>query len=111
MVRVALHTRLEADAVEAYDRLHERVPTDLVPALVEAGVRDWQIWRSGRDVFHLVDVEDYQRMREVLRDHPANVAWQAQVVPLQSVADDYSGADDGLPQVWSLAEQQRQEDV
>lgn len=28
--------------------------------LREHGVHDWRIWRSGRDVFHLVDVEDYQ---------------------------------------------------
>ncbi|WP_299038468.1 L-rhamnose mutarotase [uncultured Pseudokineococcus sp.] len=107
MVQRALHTRLRPEALEAYDRLHAAVPEDLLAALADAGVRDWRIWRSGRDVFHLVDVEDYQAMREHLRDHPANVAWQALVTPLQSLVDDYSGDDDGLPPVWSFAEQQR----
>jgi L-rhamnose mutarotase len=101
----ALHTRLHPEAVDAYDALHARIPEDLLAALTEAGVRDWRIWRSGCDVFHLVDADDYTAMRHHLRDHPANLAWQAQVTPLQSVRDDYSGNDDGLPMVWSLAEQ------
>jgi L-rhamnose mutarotase len=101
----ALHTRLADGAAGAYDQLHARVPDDLAAALREAGVRDWSIWRDGLDVFHLVDVEDYAAMRAHLRDHPANVAWQARVTPLQSVPDDYSGDDDGLPWVWSLAAQ------
>jgi L-rhamnose mutarotase len=101
----ALHTRLHADATEAYDALHARVPEDLLVALREAGVRDWRIWRDGRDVFHLVDCEDYAAMREHLRNHPANRAWQAMVTPLQSTPDDYAGEDDGLPFVWSFARQ------
>jgi L-rhamnose mutarotase len=44
-------------------------------------------------------------MRAHLRDHPANIAWQARVTPLQSLPDDYSGDDDGLPFVWSLVDQ------
>lgn len=105
MVERALHTRLHADATEAYDTLHARVPDDLLQALKDAGVRDWRIWRDGRDVFHVVDCDDYAAMREHLRDHPANIAWQAQVTPLQSTPDDYSGNDDGLPFVWSFARQ------
>src|SRR5204863_9322394 len=103
----ALHTRLKAGAEDAYDELHARVPDDLAVALRDAGVRDWRIWRDGLDVFHLVDVEDYVAMRACLRDHPANVAWQARVTPLQSLPDDYSGEDDGLASVWSLAAQPR----
>ena len=101
----ALHTRLKEGAADAYDRLHARIPDDLAVALREAGVRDWRIWRDGLDVFHLVDVDDYAAMRAHLRDHPANIAWQARVTPLQSVPDDYSGDDDGLPFVWSLVDQ------
>jgi len=104
-VERALHTRLHEDATEAYDTLHAHVPEDLLVALQEAGVRDWRIWRHGRDVFHLVDCDDYAAMRAYLREHPANIAWQQQVEPLQSTPDDYSGDDDGLPFVWSLARQ------
>lgn len=100
-----LHTRLHADAIEAYDTLHAEVPADLLQALADAGVRDWRIWRDGRDVFHWLDVEDYQAMRAHLSEHPANIAWQSRVSPLQSTPDDYSGNDEGLPFVWSFREQ------
>lgn len=105
MTIVTLHTRLHPDALAAYDALHAAVPADLLAALQDAGVRDWRIWRDGQDVFHLLDVEDYLAMRATLRDHPANVAWQAQVTPLQEVPDDYSGQDTGLQLVWSFVHQ------
>ena len=67
-------------------------------ALREHGVSDWRIWRDGRHVFHLVEVDDYQAMRAALRDHPANVAWQEPVGPLFDVPDNYGDADPvGLP--------------
>ena len=41
-------------------------------------------------------------MRAHLRDHPANVPWQARMAELLEVEDDYSGEDDGLSLVWRL---------
>jgi len=41
-------------------------------------------------------------MRDYLRDHPANVPWQARMAELLEVEDDYSGEDDGLHLVWRL---------
>jgi L-rhamnose mutarotase len=102
---IALHTRLRPGAEPDYERLHATVPADLVAALRGAGVRDWRIWRDGTHLFHLVDVDDYHAMRDHLRDHPANVTWQAQVGPLHDVPDDYSGTDDGVPLLWSFAAQ------
>jgi L-rhamnose mutarotase len=104
-MQVALHTELRADAVEEYERLHEAIPERLLAAIAAAGVHDWRIWRDGVHLFHLVDVDDYQAMRRALRDDPANVNWQATMVPLQAVPDDYSGGDNGLRLVWSLAAQ------
>jgi L-rhamnose mutarotase len=106
-MEVALHTQLHAGSVDEYDRLHRTVPEALAAALAAAGVRDWRIWRDGVHLFHLVDVDDYQAMRDALRDHPANVAWQVVMVPLQAVPDDYSGTDAGLALVWSFADQRR----
>jgi L-rhamnose mutarotase len=105
MARVALHTVLTAGAEDRYDELHAVVPAELATALREHGVQDWQIWRDGQDVFHLVDVEDYAAMRDGLRDHPVNVAWQAAVGPLFDRADSYAGDDSGLRPVWRLTEQ------
>lgn len=102
MERIALHTRLKPGKEADYDRIHARIPDDLDPALRAAGVYTWRIWRDGRELFHVVECEDYQAMRAALRDHPANVAWQARMDELLEVADDYSGGDTGLPQVWEL---------
>jgi L-rhamnose mutarotase len=102
MQRVALHTRLAPGKEAEYEKVHAVIPAELDAALREAGVHTWRIWRSGRDLFHVVEVEDYRRMRAYLRDHPANIPWQAQMAELLEVEDDYSGGDMGIPLVWEL---------
>jgi L-rhamnose mutarotase len=102
MQRIALHTKLAPGREDEYERVHAVIPVDLDAALREAVVRSWRIWRDGRDLFHVVEVEDYQQMRHLLRDHPANLPWQARMSELLEVEDDYSGADTGLSLVWEL---------
>jgi L-rhamnose mutarotase len=100
--RIALHTRLAPGKEEEYEKVHAVIPADLDAALREAGVHTWRIWRDGRDLFHVVEVDDYQHMRTYLRDHPANVPWQARMAELLEVEDDYSGNDMGIKPVWEL---------
>lgn len=100
--RIALHTRLKPGREGDYERIHARVPDELDARLREAGVVDWSIWRSGLDLFHLVEVEDYAAMRRALADDPVNLVWQEQMAELLEVEDDYSGDDRGLPLVWAL---------
>jgi L-rhamnose mutarotase len=102
MQTIALHTRLKPGKELEYETVHAEIPSELDSALREAGVHSWRIWRSGRDLFHLVEVEDYQAMRAALKDHPANIPWQARMAQLLEVEDDYSGNDTGIPLVWSL---------
>ncbi|KAA5833677.1 L-rhamnose mutarotase [Saccharopolyspora hirsuta] len=102
MQRIALRTRLEPGREAEYEQVHAVIPAELDAALREAGVHSWRIWRDGLDLFHVVEVEDYRAMRRALRDHPANVAWQARMSELLAVEDDYSGEDTGLRQVWEL---------
>jgi L-rhamnose mutarotase len=99
---VALHTRLREGREADYDRVHASIPVALDGALREAGVRSWRIWRSGRELFHLVEVDDYRAMRAYLAEHPANVPWQAQMAELLEVEDDYSGAEPDVRLVWEL---------
>ena len=70
MQRIALHTRLAPGREQEYEQVHAVIPEDLDKALREAGVHTWRIWRDGRDLFHVVEVEDYQHMRAFLREHP-----------------------------------------
>ncbi|WP_434451509.1 L-rhamnose mutarotase [Lentzea sp. E54] len=102
METVALHTRLLAGREADYDRIHATIPAELDGALREAGVHSWRIWRSGRDLFHLVEVDDYRAMRAYLAEHPANVPWQARMAELLEVSDDYSGAEPDVRLVWEL---------
>jgi L-rhamnose mutarotase len=99
---VALHTRLREGREADYDRIHARIPAELDVALREAGVHSWRIWRSGRELFHLVEVDDYQAMRAHLATHPANIPWQAEMAELLEVEDDYSGAEPDVRLVWEL---------
>jgi L-rhamnose mutarotase len=103
-MRVALHTRLRAGAEEAYEQAHREVPAELQRAIRAAGVRDWTIWRSGRELFHLIDCDDYARMLAELERLPANVEWQGRINALLEVVHDYGGegAQASLPVVWEL---------
>lgn len=102
MEQIALHTRLKAGAEAEYERVHATIPADLDVAMREAGVHSWRIWRDGQDLFHLVEVEDYQAMRHTLRNHPANLPWQQRMSELLDVPDSYEGDDRGIALVWEL---------
>lgn len=102
MQRIALHTKLKPGREADYDREHAVIPAELDVALRAAGVHSWEIWRDGQDLFHVVEVEDYQAMRHALADHPANIPWQAKMAELLAVQDDYSGNDLGIKKVWEL---------
>ncbi|MFD3451163.1 L-rhamnose mutarotase [Streptomyces sp. NPDC058691] len=103
-MRVALHTRVRADRIEEYEAAHREVPGELAGAIRAAGVHEWTIWRSGTDLFHLLDVDDYPAMIAALERLPVNIAWQARMAGLLEVAHDYSadGAGATLPVVWEL---------
>lgn len=70
--------------------------------MAQAGVVNWRIWRSGRELFHLIEVEDYQRMRIELAENEHNLRWQEQINQYLEVADSYSGQDQGLSRVWEF---------
>src|ERR1700729_2218253 len=101
-MRIALHTRVRADRIEAYEDAHARVPAALTAAIRAAGGTSWTIWRSGTDLFHLIECEDYPAALAHLARQPVNVAWQARMAELLETPHDYTadGADAVLPAVW-----------
>jgi L-rhamnose mutarotase len=101
-MRVALHTRLKAGREEEYERAHREVPAELARAISDAGAREWTIWRSGLDLFHVIDCDDYAALLAALEDLPVNVAWQARMTGYLDIVHDYSDAGGGLPEVWRL---------
>ncbi|MBF9073135.1 L-rhamnose mutarotase [Streptacidiphilus fuscans] len=103
-MRVALHTRVRADRIADYEQAHREVPAELTAAIRAAGAREWTIWRSGTDLFHVLEVDDYAALLAQLEKLPVNTAWQARMSELLEVSHDYSegGADATLPVVWQL---------
>jgi L-rhamnose mutarotase len=103
-MRVALHTRLKPGSEKAYEQAHREVPTELTEAIRAAGAKEWTIWRSGLDLFHVIECDDYADLLFALEDLPVNVAWQARMAGYLDVVHDYSagGTEAGLPVVWQL---------
>ncbi len=103
-MRVALHTRVRPDRIAEYEQAHRDVPTALAAAIRAGGATAWTIWRSGTDLFHLIECDDYAALLAGLATLPVNVAWQARMAELLDVVHDYSadGAAAGLPVVWTL---------
>ncbi|HEV8459225.1 MAG TPA: L-rhamnose mutarotase [Gaiellaceae bacterium] len=100
MTVVALRSLLRAGCEVGYDAAHVRIPDDLLEAHRRAGIRDWTIWRSGRDLFHLVECDDLQAAFDALAGDPANERWQGFI-------GDYVESFDPmpLPLVWRMREQ------
>lgn len=103
-MRVALHTNVREMRVEEYERAHAAVPAQLTDAIRAAGVTSWTIWRSGTDLFHVIDCADYGAMLAALNANPVNAEWQARMAELLDTPHDYSaaGGDAALPVVWQL---------
>jgi L-rhamnose mutarotase len=103
-MRIALHTRVRADRIDEYEAAHRAVPEQLADAIRAGGAESWTIWRSGTDLFHVIECEDYAALLAYLDALPVNTAWQARMAELLEVAHDYSGdgAAAALPVVWEL---------
>lgn len=94
---VALHTRLKVDTIDEYEKTHAVIPLELDSALRRAGVKSWVIWRSGQDLFHWVEVDEFAAMSASLDREPSDREWQTKIAPL--LERESQGA---LHHVWSL---------
>lgn len=103
-MRIALHTKVRADRIAQYEAAHREVPAELTRAIRAAGATSWTIWRSGTELFHVIECDDYAKLLAELEGLPVNVAWQARMDELLDVTHDYStdGAEAGLPVAWEL---------
>ncbi|MBO0914911.1 L-rhamnose mutarotase, partial [Streptomyces laculatispora] len=95
---------VRADRIAQYEAAHREVPAELTRAIRAAGATSWTIWRSGTELFHVIECDDYARLLAELEELPVNVAWQARMDELLDVTHDYSsdGAEAGLPVAWEL---------
>ena len=103
-MKVALHTQVRADLVDEYVRAHQEVPAELTDAIRAAGATSWTIWRSGTELFHVIECDDYQGLLDALAANPVNQRWQQRMAALLATVHDYSadGGQAALPVVWQL---------
>jgi L-rhamnose mutarotase len=101
----ALHSVVRAGRAADYDSAHESIPADLIDAHRRAGIRDWWIWRSGDDLFHVVDCDDFDAARRQLEGEPANERWQTFIGDYIDRFELGPGGDVCLPLVWRMRDQ------
>lgn len=103
METVALHTRLQAGCEAEYERIHATIPSELDALLRLHGITSWRIWRSGRDLFHVVECVNYAAFIAAVAEDPVNLAWQRRMSLLLEVVHDYRDPTrNALPRVWAL---------
>jgi L-rhamnose mutarotase len=77
MPRYAFKLRIRREAVEEYEREHQRVWPELLQKLKEVGVSDYSIFRRGQDLFLTLRVNNFDQAWEDLDRDPVNQRWQA----------------------------------
>lgn len=104
-MRTALHSVLREGREADYDKEHAEIWPEMARTLRDAGIAEWQIWRSGGNLFHVVEADDFDAAMEYLRTDPVNQRWQNHI---HEIVDHFEpGVGDGhaLPLVWKLSVQ------
>ena len=76
MPRYAFKLRIKSDAIEEYEREHQRVWPELLAKLKEVGVSDYSIFRRGQDLTLVLRVDDFEKAWDELDRDPVNQRWQ-----------------------------------
>jgi L-rhamnose mutarotase len=92
MPRYAFKLRLKEDAIEEYDREHQRVWPELLKKLKAVGISEYSIFRRGQELVLTLRVEDFERAWDELDRDPVNRRWQESMGRLfESVPDQRAG--------------------
>jgi len=76
MSRYAFKLRIKPDAIDEYEREHQRVWPELLAKLKEVGISDYSIFRRGQDLTLCMRVDDFDRAWDELEHDPVNQRWQ-----------------------------------
>jgi len=88
MPRYAFKLRIKADAIEEYEREHQRVWPELLAKLKEVGISDYSIFRRGQDLVLCMRVDDFERAWSELDRDPVNLRWQERMARLFETVPD-----------------------
>lgn len=79
MPRVAFRLRIRPEAIEGYERDHQRVWPELLVKLKEVGISDYSIFRRGQDLVLVMRVDDFDGAWSALDSDPVNLRWQREM--------------------------------
>jgi L-rhamnose mutarotase len=76
MPRYAYQLRVKPDAIEEYEREHQRVWPELLAKLKAVGISDYSIFRRGQELVLSLTVDDLDKAFAELDRDPVNLRWQ-----------------------------------
>ena len=76
MPRYAYQLRIKPDAIEEYEREHQRVWPELLAKLKQVGISDYSIFRRGQELVLSLTVDDLDKAFAELDRDPVNQRWQ-----------------------------------
>ena len=76
MARYAFKLRIKEDAIDEYEREHQRVWPELLARLKQVGISDYSIFRRGQELVLCLRVDDFDRAWDELDRDPVNRRWQ-----------------------------------
>jgi L-rhamnose mutarotase len=92
MARYAFKLRIREDAIEEYEREHQRVWPELLAKLKAVGISDYSIFRRGQELVLTLRVENFEKAWDELDRDPVNQRWQQFMSRLfEPVPDQASG--------------------
>lgn len=103
-MRVGHVWRIRPGRRDDYLRMHESIWPELDRALRDGGVKSYTIYVWGDVVFSHMEVDDYDRLVERLRDDPVAARWEEQFADILEYpnADPETGWPERLVEVWDL---------
>ena len=87
MTRIGRRAFLKAEAVEEYRRLHGDVWPALLTEISAAGIRNYSIFISGRELFSFFEVDDFDAAVTALEQSGLASEWQSKLAPLMDADD------------------------
>ena len=84
MERIAFHLRIRDGEREAYRTEHENVPEALEEAYLNsgAGIETYSVFEGDGHVFGYLEVEDPERIEEVMAESDAQADWDEVMEPI-----------------------------
>lgn len=85
---VGLRTRLKPGMAQAYKEAHDAIWPEILEGQRAAGIKRYLIFRDGLDLFHAIEVDDFDAAAAMLGQHPVDQRWQAEMARFVATAED-----------------------